>query len=84
MKNRASFNNKYGVLNNQNLQTVEYGDILLDIAGKWGIKGFNIGREMQVHDNNIATLIPDGLHLTTTEVQEKASNAIINYLLSLN
>ena len=84
MENRASFSNKYGVLNNQNLQTVEYGDILLDIAGKWGIKGFNMGRVMQVHDNNIATLIPDGLHLTTTEVQEKASNVIINYLLSLN
>ena len=43
-----------------------------------------MGREMQVHDNNVATLIPDGLHLTTTEVQEKASNVIINYLLSLN
>ena len=37
MENRASFSNKYGVLNNQNLQTVEYGDILLDIAGKSGI-----------------------------------------------
>ena len=84
LANRNVFDNKYGLLNNNNLQTVEYGDILLDIAGKWGIKGFNMGREMQVHDNNIATLIPDGLHLTTTEVQEKASNAIINYLLSLN
>ena len=84
MENRTSFTNKYGILNNQNLQTIEYGDILLDVAGKWGIKGFNMGREMQVHDNNVSTLIPDGLHLTTKEVQEMASNVIINYLLSLN
>lgn len=84
LANRNVFNNKYGLLNNNNLQSIEYGDILLDIAGKWGIKGINMGREMQVHDNNVATLIPDGLHLTTTEVQEKASNVVINYLLSLN
>ena len=84
MKNRASFTNKYGVLNNQNLQTVEYGDILLDIAGRWGIKGFNMGRVSGVHDNNVAKLIPDGLHLTTAEVQQRTANAIIEYLLTLN
>lgn len=84
MPNRDVFTNKYGILNNNNLQTLEYGDILLDVAGKWGIKGINIGRLMQVHDNNITTLIPDGLHLTTTEVQKMASDVIINYLLSLN
>lgn len=81
LKNRTAFTNKYGVLNNQNLQTVEYGDILLDTGGKWGAHGFNLGRVMQVHDNNIEELIPDGLHLNTKEVQERAANAVINYLL---
>ena len=84
MENRTSFSNKYGVLNNQNLQTVEYGDILLDIAGKWGIKGFNMGRVMQVHDNNISTLIPDGLHFNTEKVQKMAADAVISYLLTQN
>lgn len=83
MANRDIFTNKYGVLNNNNLQTVDYGDILLEIASKWGIKGTNIGREMQVHDNNVASIIPDGLHLTTEEAQTRASNATINYLLTL-
>ena len=84
MENRASFSNKYGVLNNQNLQTVEYGDVLLDIASKWGIKGFNIGRVMQVHDNNISILIPDGLHFNTEKVQKMAADAVISYLLTQN
>lgn len=83
MPNRDRFTNKYGVLNNQNLQTVEYGDILLDIAGKWGIKGFNMGRAMQIHDNNVATFIPDGLHLTTDAAKQRAADAIIAYLLTL-
>lgn len=84
MVNRDAFTNKYGVLNNQNLQTVEYGDMLLQAAGRWGFKGTNIGRLMQVNDNNIATIIPDGLHLTTTDAQKRASDAIISYLLTLN
>ena len=84
LKDRNIFDNKYGVLNNENLQTIEYGDILLEIAGKWGIKGFNMGRNMQIHDNNIETLIPDGLHLSTTESKQMAADAIISYLLTLN
>lgn len=84
MKNRTSFKNKYGLLNNQNLQSVEYGDALIEVCGLWGFKGVNMGREMGVHDNNVATLVPDGLHLTTKEVQSRASKVIINHLLSLN
>lgn len=84
MANRNVFTNKYGVLNNNNLQTLEYGDVLLDIAGKWGVKGINMGRHMQIHDNNVANLIPDGLHLSTSESQKRASDVIINYLLNLN
>lgn len=83
MVNRDAFTNKYGVLNNQNLQTVEYGDMLLQAAGRWGFKGTNIGRLMQVNDNNISSLIPDGLHLTTQEAQKRASDVIIQYLLTL-
>lgn len=82
LANRDVFTNKYGLLNNNNLQTVDYGDILLEIAGKWGIKGTNIGRLMQVHDNNISSIIPDGLHLTTEEAQKRASEAVISYLLT--
>ena len=83
LADRDRFTNKYGILNNENLQTVEYGDVLLEIAGKWGIKGFNMGRVMQVHDNNIATIIPDGLHLTTDEAKRRAADSIIAYLLTL-
>ena len=83
LADRDRFTNKYGVLNNENLQTIEYGDVLLEIAGKWGIKGFNMGRVMQVHDNNVATLIPDGLHLSTDEVKRRAADSIIAYLLTL-
>ena len=83
LADRDRFTNKYGVLNNENLQSIEYGDVLLEIAGKWGIKGFNMGRVMQVHDNNVATLIPDGLHLTTDEVKQRAADSIIAYLLTL-
>ena len=83
LANRSSFTDKYGLLNNEELQTVEYGDVLLDVAGRWGIKGFNMGREMQIHDNNIATIIPDGLHLTTDEAKRRAADSIIAYLLTL-
>lgn len=84
MPNRLVYNNKYGVLNNHNLQTTDYGDVLLEIGNKWGIKGINMGAHMQIHDNNVAILIPDGLHLTTEESQKRASEVIINYLLTLN
>ena len=83
LADRDRFTNRYGILNNENLQTVEYGDVLLEIAGKWGIKGFNMGRVMQVHDNNVATIIPDGLHLTTDEAKRRAADSIIAYLLTL-
>ena len=81
--NRPGFTDTYGILNNENLQTIEYGDVLLEVAGKWGIKGINIGRLMQIHDNNVNELIPDGLHLAQTEAARRASDVIINYLLTL-
>ena len=83
LADRDRFTNKYGILNNENLQSIEYGDVLLEIAGKWGIKGFNMGRVMQIHDNNVATLIPDGLHLNTDEAKQRAADSIIAYLLTL-
>ena len=42
-----------------------------------------MGTQMQINDNNISTIIPDGLHLTTTEAKQRASDVICNYLLSL-
>lgn len=83
MANRTQFTDKYGILNNQELQTVDYGEILLKCANRWGIKGFNMGTQMQINDNNISTIIPDGLHLTTEEAKKRASDVICNYLLSL-
>ena len=83
MANRDQFTDKYGVLNNQELQTVDYGEILLKCANRWGLKGFNMGTQMQINDNNISELIPDGLHLTTNEAKKRAADAICCYFLSL-
>ncbi|MBE5875640.1 MAG: hypothetical protein E7290_01980 [Lachnospiraceae bacterium] len=80
LANREVFTNSYGLLNNHNLQTVQYGDALVEIAGLWGFKGFNVGRISGINDNNIAEIIPDGLHLTTDKAIEMTVNAVINEL----
>ena len=77
-----NFNDSYGVLNNQNMQTIEYGDIMLDIAGKWGIKGINVGRLAQINDNNISSYNPDGLHPNAAG-GTRIADVVKAYLLSL-
>ena len=83
LPNRDMFTNKYGILNNENLQSTEYGDALKEIANMWGCYAFNFGNLMQINDNNISTLIPDGLHLTTEEAYTRAGNVVINELLKI-
>ena len=83
LPNRNSFSNKYGLINNLNKQTVEYGDALIEVGSLWGVSGINLGRLMQVNDNNVNTIFPDGLHFTTNEANQRASKVIIDYLLTL-
>lgn len=83
MPNRNAFENKYGLLNNQGLQSVEYGDALEYVAGMWGQYAFNMGRISRINDNNINTLVPDGLHLTTEKAYTNTAYALINALLTI-
>jgi len=76
------FTDAYGILNNRGLQTVDYGDMLLDVAGRWGIKGINMSRLIGFNDNNVASLTSDGIHPNTSGASKIAS-AVISYLLSL-
>ena len=57
LANRAMFTNKYGVVNNQGLQSTDYGEELLDVARMWGIKGFNYGRTLGINDCNVASVL---------------------------
>jgi hypothetical protein len=76
------FTDAYGILNNRGLQTVDYGDVLLDVAGRWGIKGINMSRLIAFNDNNIASLTSDGIHPNASGAKVIA-DVVTNYLLSL-
>ncbi|MDO4355791.1 MAG: SGNH/GDSL hydrolase family protein [Clostridia bacterium] len=83
LPDRSMFSNAYGLLNNQGLISLEYGDALVDVAGRWGHRGWNMGRRMGVNDGNVDQMQPDGLHLTTEEAYNRAARAVIDALLEI-
>ena len=80
--NRAGFIDNYGILNGESKQSLEYGDIMLDIAGKWGCKGINIGRLNQINDVNISSYTSDGIHPNAAGAAIIAET-VSDYLLTL-
>lgn len=76
------FTDTYGILNNNGLQTVDYGDILLDVAGRWGIKGINMSRLLGFNDNNISDYTSDGIHPITGGAKIIA-DVVAKYLLTV-
>lgn len=87
MANRDAFTNKYGILNNQGLSTLDYGNALCDVAEMWGFYAFRYGNKMGINDNNIATLLDPGgdghLHPTTNEAKEMFRRVTLNCLLTI-
>lgn len=87
MANRASFTNKYGILNNQGLTTLDYGNALCDVAEMWGFVALRYGNGMGINDSNVAQLLDptsDGhLHPTTNDAKEMFRKATINGLLPI-
>ncbi len=80
--NRGSFTDKYGIINNKGFMSLDYGDVLAEIAHKWGYIGFNFGNEASVNDMNVMEM-GDGLHITTDLYAKKVANVIINHLLEI-
>lgn len=81
LENFANFSDAFGLYNNLGLSSIDYGDALCEMAGRWGIESFNIGRLMGVNVNNIHELMPDGLHFTDGEVSDKVAEVIIRKLM---
>lgn len=87
MVNRSSFTNKYGLLNNQGLTSLDYGNALCDVAEMWGHHAIRYGNIMGVNDSNVETLLdPNGdghLHPTTDTAKEMFRKATLNELLKI-
>ena len=87
MANREAFTNKYGILNNQGLSTLDYGNALCDVAEMWGFYAFRYGTKMGINDNNIASLLDPGgdghLHPTTPAAKEMFRRVTLNCLLTI-
>lgn len=87
MGNRDAFTNKYGILNNQGLSTLDYGNALCDVAEMWGFYAFRYGNNMGINDNNIASLLDPGgdghLHPTTPAAKEMFRRVTLNCLLTI-
>lgn len=81
-KNRAGFNNSYGILNNVDKQTIEYGDALCEVAGLHGHKAFNIGRMVEVNDKNVMAM-GDGLHPNIIQ-SGRIARVILENILSIS
>ena len=89
MLNRASFTNKYGILNNQGLSTLDYGNALCDVAEMWGHHAIRYGNHMGINDSNVETLLDPTdangghLHPTTDTAKEMFRKAALNGLLDV-
>jgi hypothetical protein len=67
--NRAGFNDTTGLLNNQNLMTIDYGKAIMDIARLWGIPVVDIGGQAGWNEVNIATFVTnDGAYLHPNDI----------------
>lgn len=75
------FKETNGMKNSYGLTSVEYGDILCEVANLWGIDNINIGRVLDWKEEEIFEYSPDGFHFGLETGSVEASLAIDDYLM---
>jgi hypothetical protein len=73
-----------GIYNEQGLTSVDYGDVLCEIADMWGFDNMNIGRVLEWDENNIFDYSSDGMHFDEETGGVAAGNAVIDFLKGLD
>lgn len=83
--NRSGWTDTSGLINNLNLQTVDYGKAIIDVARLWGIPTIDIGGQAGWNEANIATYIGnDGAYLHPNDTGAKRiASLVIGKLNSL-
>ena len=86
---RIYFTNKYGLLNNQGLTSLDYGNALCDVAEMWGHYALRYGNYMGINDSNVETLLDptsengSHLHPSTDEARVMFRKATVNGLMQI-
>ena len=78
------FDGAGGIYNKQGLTSVEYGDVLCEVAQLWGIDNINIGRELSWNSGNIMEYCIDGIHFNQEKGSVEAAKVIIKFMKKLN
>lgn len=79
-KGYGLFKENDGALNDYGLTSVDYGDVLCNVADMWGIDNINIGRCLDWNSENIFNYCSDGMHFDEKTGATVVGKEIIKFL----